>query len=420
VTAPRAFLVLPEIPTPPRSGNAWRDLQQRAILERLGFTVHVVAARRRWDLSDGEEADAAGRLDAGVTYLSDVRTEPRERLAAKLIRKAGYVVGRGRHPFGWWLPGTLVDTFRRIAIGARASDVAVIRSIFLHEIPALRQVWPGRIVVDCHDSDVHLAGELLETVRGSARLGPWANLQGVRSVVARYLPLADEVWAVSTEDAAHLAIQAHGARLLVVPSGMDEGVAAATAAPGIDGTAVLVANFGYAPNARGAEWLLRAVWPAVREQVPTASLSLIGARMPASLQRLVSATRGVEALGQLAEVTPRLREAGVVVAPLLEGGGTRLKIVEAWSRGKAVITTSKGIEGLPWGHDAVTVVDEAPRFAGHLSDLLIDSGRRHSMGAAALTLFRQRLTWESARQAVAAASIVANVGRDTERRRVAT
>ena len=86
-------------------------------------------------------------------------------------------------------------------MGGLATDVAgvlLIRSIFVHEIPALRGVWPGRIVVDCHDSDVHLAGELLKTVRGAARLGPWANLVGVRRTVRRYLPLADEVWAVSS------------------------------------------------------------------------------------------------------------------------------------------------------------------------------------------------------------------------------
>ena len=153
------------------------------------------------------------------------------------MRKAGYLVGAGRHPFGWWLPGTLAETLGRLARHAQPLDVALIRSIFIHEIPALRRVWPGRIVVDCHDSDVHLAGELLTTVRGAARLGPWANLLGVRRVVARYLPLADEVWAASAEDAARLGGQARGARLLVVPSGMDERQAATAAEPGIDGTA---------------------------------------------------------------------------------------------------------------------------------------------------------------------------------------
>src|SRR5258705_1373669 len=136
------------------------------------------------------------------------------------------------------------------------------------------------MVVDCHDSDVHLAGELLSTVHGAARLGPWANLRGVRRAVARFLPLADEVWAVSAEDATRLAAEAPGARLLVVPSGMDERQATMAPNPGIDGTALLVANFGYGPNARGTEWLLRAVWPDVRRRVPTAALWPVRGRLP--------------------------------------------------------------------------------------------------------------------------------------------
>ena len=416
----RAVLVVPEIPIPPRSGNAWRDLQQLSVLGHLGFSVHVVAARRRWDLGDAEEAATVRLLDGGVTYLSEIRTERREPLAARVVRKAGYVIGAGRHPFGWWLPGTLTERLLPAARTARPSDVALIRSIFIHEIPGLRQIWPGRIVVDCHDSDVHLASELLTAVRGPARLGPWANLRGVRRAVARFLPLADEVWAVSAEDATRLAGQAPGARLLVVPSGMDERQAATAPNPGVDGTALLVANFGYGPNARGAEWLLRAVWPEVRRRVPAATLRLVGGRMPTELARLADATPGVDVMGQVAELAPLLRDAAVLLAPLLEGGGTRLKIVEAWSQGKAVVTTAKGIEGLPWSAGAVAVVDTPSAFADRLQELMTDAARRRAMGAAALALFRQRLSWEVVRQAVATGSIVARADLESGRRRVAT
>jgi glycosyltransferase involved in cell wall biosynthesis len=407
----RAILVVPEIPTPPRSGNAWRDLQQMHVLGALGFTVHVVAARRRWDLRDDDEAASARRLDGGVTYLTDARADPREALARRVLRKAGYVVRARRHPFGWWLPRSWPQAMGSLAAGTGASDVMLLRSIFIHDIPRLRHIWPGRIVVDCHDSDVHLAGELLTTVRGAARLGPWANLCGVRQAVARYLPLADEVWAVSAEDGARLRTQAPGARVLVVPSGMDERRAATAPSPGVDGRALLVANFGYGPNARGATWLLRQVWPRVREVLPAATLWLVGGRVPEDLSRAAAATPGVEVTGQVADIGPLLRHAAVVVAPLLEGGGTRLKIVEAWSQGKAVVTTTKGVEGLPWSPTAAAVADGADDFAGHVLTLLTDTGSRRAMGAAALELFRERLSWEVARRTVSAGSILVDADR---------
>lgn len=406
MTGRRAVVVLPECPEPARSGNAWRDLQQVHILRTLGFEVHAIVARRRWDLSDEEEAAAAERLPASLSYLSHARTEPRQALLARAIRKARYLTCGTDHPFGWWLPAGLPRAVESLGTNGRPFDVLLIRSIFVHEIPALRRLWRGRIVVDCHDSDVHLATELLKTVRGMARLGPWANLVGVRRSVVRHFPLADEVWAVSPQDAARLAAEIAGLRVLVVPTGMDERGAAPSARPGVDDSALLVANFGYGPNARGATWLLRHVWPLVRARNPAARLRCVGGRMPRALARLAAQAAGVEVLGHAADFSRELREAGVVVAPVIEGGGTRVKIVEAWSQGKAVVTTSKGIEGLPWVDEAVAVADGARDFATTMGDLLRDGARRARMGDAALLQFRQSLSWAVAARAVTAGSLI--------------
>ena len=108
------------------------------------------------------------------------------------------------------------------------------------------------------------------------------------------------------------------------------------------------------------------------------------------------------------------------MAPLLEGAGTRLKIVEAWSQGKAVVTTAKGVEGLPSVPGTVAIADAAQGFAAHVQSLLTDAERRRAMGAAALEVFRQRLSWEVARRTVSAGSIVAGVDRTPEPTRVAT
>jgi glycosyltransferase involved in cell wall biosynthesis len=404
MTRPRGILVVPEIPTPPRCGNAWRDLQQLELLHRLGFATHVVAARPRWDLSETDET-AAGSGLGGVTYLDRGRSEPDEPWPATVARKLRYFGAPTVHPFGWWLPRTLVAAVARL--GGTRQDVLLMRSLFVHDIPALRAVWPGRIVVDCHDADVQLARELIRTVRGAARLGPWANLVGVRRTIGRFLPLADEAWAVSAEDAARLASDAPGARILVVPSGMDRLGAAAAAQPGVDGQALLVANFGYGPNARGAEWLLQWVWPAVRARVPSARLRCVGGRMPPPLQQRLVATAGTEALGQVAALAPLLQQAAVVLVPILEGGGTRLKIVEAWSQGKAVVATSKGIEGLPRPDGAVEIADDPEQFAVVTAALLRDGERRRDLGTRALAAFEAHLSWEVAAGAVAAGSVIA-------------
>jgi polysaccharide biosynthesis protein PslH len=179
----------------------------------------------------------------------------------------------------------------------------------------------------------------------------------------------------------------------------------------VDGTALLVANFGYGPNTRGADWLLRAIWPAIRARVPAATLRCVGARMPESLATLAAATPGVEVCGQVAELAPLLRDAGLVLAPILEGGGTRLKIVEAWSQGKAVVTTTKGVDGLPARLDVATLADDAATFAAATAALLLDAERRRVMGGRALEVFRERLSWDVAVRTVTSRSLVAEPGR---------
>jgi hypothetical protein len=95
-----------------------------------------------------------------------------------------------------------------------------------------------------------------------------------------------------------------------------------------------------------------------------------------------------------------------VLAPVLEGGGTRLKIVEAWSQGKAVVATSKALEGLPREAGSAVIADDPDAFARETAALLVDRDRRRVLGTRALEVFRERLTWDVAERAVAMRSLV--------------
>jgi glycosyltransferase involved in cell wall biosynthesis len=73
---------------------------------------------------------------------------------------------------------------------------------------------------------------------------------------------------------------------------------------------------------------------------------------------------GMESLGHIADVGQFFDQVDVVVAPILGGGGIKVKVLEAAARGLPVVTTSAGVEGLGKELPAsVDVRDEAPRFA---------------------------------------------------------
>ncbi len=105
-------------------------------------------------------------------------------------------------------------------------------------------------------------------------------------------------------------------------------------------------TFIYPPNEVAAQLLIDEIYPRLRKIHSNSRLILLG-RYP-TLRMLEAAKQDPQIIvtGQVEDVRPYLLSASIVVIPLLQGGGTRLKILEAFAAGRPVISTAKGAEGL--------------------------------------------------------------------------
>ena len=122
------------------------------------------------------------------------------------------------------------------------------------------------------------------------------------------------------------------------------------------------------PNAQGVVWFANEVFPLVRQAVPNAVLTIIGKSPPAGI-----AGDNVEVTGYVAETDlPRyLAETAAFVVPLHAGGGMRVKILDAWSWGLPIVSTTIGAEGINTAHDHdILIADTAPSFAQEVIRLL--------------------------------------------------
>jgi len=102
----------------------------------------------------------------------------------------------------------------------------------------------------------------------------------------------------------------------------------------------------------------------------------------------------VTAVGHVADVRPFLAQASCVAAPLRVGGGTRLKILDAWAMGKAVVSTTIGCEGL----DAVDgtnlmIRDTAADLAEAILSLLGDRDLRRRIGPSGRDTVELEYSW---------------------------
>ena len=118
--------------------------------------------------------------------------------------------------------------------------------------------------------------------------------------------------------------------------------------------------------------------------------------MDEALRLRLAHVEGVEVLGLVADLPGALAAARAVIVPIWEGGGTRLKVLEALAAGRAVVGTSLGVSGVGFEDGRHGLIGEHPsELAGALAVLLADPARAAAMGAEGRML-AQRYRWPEA------------------------
>lgn len=162
-----------------------------------------------------------------------------------------------------------------------------------------------------------------------------------------------------------------------------------------------VANFAYEPNVDATRFLCDVIFPKVRARRPDAMLWLVGNEPPEEVR--ARAREGVIVVtGRVPSVAPYLDAADVVVCPLRVGGGVKVKMLEALWRGRAIVTTSVGAQGLgPEAARAMVIEDDPQRFATAIVRLLNRPTVRRGLQLAAKDLASTLPTWGDAANALA-------------------
>ena len=153
-------------------------------------------------------------------------------------------------------------------------------------------------------------------------------------------------------------------------------------------------TLSYAPNSQGIRWFVEHVWPRVVAAIPEARLEVVG-RNPSVAVTALARHHGVDVVGPVPAMEPHFAKAQVVVVPILTGAGIRVKIIEAMSAGRAIVSTSLGFEGLPEVRpdQHLLAADRPEDFADAIVRLLHDPALRRRISEAARTLAERRYDW---------------------------
>ena len=151
----------------------------------------------------------------------------------------------------------------------------------------------------------------------------------------------------STLDAACLHRQRFPGTIVTIPNAI--AMPAYPPGPGLNPTILYLGTMGYPPNAAAAERLVNRIWPLIQAAMPSARLILAGPGSDTLACRATSPP-SVEFRGFVADLPRLYAETAIVCCPLTEGGGTRLKLIEAAGYARPIVSTAKGAEGLGFQH----------------------------------------------------------------------
>jgi glycosyltransferase involved in cell wall biosynthesis len=224
-------------------------------------------------------------------------------------------------------------------------------------------------------------------LHGYLRLQAWLMEREER----RWCPRVALNVAVSEADRMEFERLAPSARVTVVPNGVDvtQFVPRGAGTGGI----VFVGGMTWFPNKDALQYFAREILPRVRAAGCQDNVTWVGRALPGASEAY--GALGVNLTGYVDDIRPYVGSAACYVVPLRVGGGTRLKILDAWAMGKAVVSTPIGCEGLDardgWN---ILIRDDPQEFADAVRIVLTDPALRATLGANARLTAERVYSWD--------------------------
>lgn len=326
----------PVIPSPATSGLKIRVFNLARQLARDN-EVHLFCLSE----TPATPAQELSMLEAGLGFT--VVSKPANSLAEKFFTYGRRIAGLTPPEF---ILSWEKDIFAALMLLERDGgfDVAIAEHLFMARYTAALSC-PKVMVLHNIESDLarQLAATYAQPRRAYKRLAAaWA-----RGYERRMLTAMQGAVTVSSQDREGLRELAPGLPSVVVENGVDCRSYAATAAAGRPGAHRLlyIGLMSYESNIAAVTWFADAVLPLIRRDFPDTTFTIAGGD-PAAPVTALAQREGIAVTGFVDEVEPLYREHDVMVVPLRHGGGSRLKILEAFAAGTPVVATTKGAEGL--------------------------------------------------------------------------
>jgi sugar transferase (PEP-CTERM/EpsH1 system associated) len=378
------------LPYPPKGGVLQRSyhlLRQAAQRHELHLVALTQRAQHPTEMQVNEALAELSAVCASIRAFPLVSDRSRWRWAAMAALTA---VRRSAYDVNWLWSPDLGRYLSRLA-GAEAFDLVHLDTLGL--ISYARHFEGTPIVLNHHNIESAMMRRRAE--REPVR---WRSRYFRRE--ARKLERLEQVECarvamnvtVSELDAARLREVTPRARLHVVDNGVD--IHHFAPRGGAEDGLVFAGGMSWYPNREAVLYFIREIWPALRADRPERRATIIGQNPPAEL---VAATKDprVSVPGFVPDVRPYIDAASIYICPIRDGGGTRLKILDALAMAKPLVATGLAVEGLGLEEGVHYLRAETPAdYVLQIRRLEADPALRQRLASAGRELVERRYAWE--------------------------
>jgi sugar transferase (PEP-CTERM/EpsH1 system associated) len=222
----------------------------------------------------------------------------------------------------------------------------------------------------------------------------WFEWKRMEAAERKYLQKADQVIAVSENDRRTFLKYVDANKVAVTETGVDTKFFQPGADEEIPNSLAFTGSMDWLPNEDAIVYFAEEILPLIKQRLADVTLAVVGRKPSRRLIALSAGLPEIQFTGWVEDVRPYVMKRAVYIVPLRIGGGTRLKIFEAMSMGKPVVSTSIGAEGLPVRNgEHLLLADDPAKFADLTVRLLWDAARRRQIGMAARHLVEENYSW---------------------------
>ena len=156
----------------------------------------------------------------------------------------------------------------------------------------------------------------------------------------------------------------------------------------------MVSGMNWFPNRDAALYMCDEIWPRLSDAFPNITWTVVGSSPPERLLQLANDDSRITVTGFVDDVREYIAKAQVYLCPMRDGGGTRLKILDALAMAKPIVATTMAYEGISVAPEKNVLVADTPEaFVRQIGRLVADSTLREKIGAEARKFVIENYSW---------------------------